>query len=40
LSCARPTALIAGKTGARFNVEIDRIERHVHLPIVSLRRAA
>jgi len=38
--CALPHALIAGKPGARFDVEVEHIHGHAHLPIVRLRRAA
>ena len=39
-SCALPHALIAGKSGARFNVQVERFGGHTHLPIVKLQRAA
>jgi hypothetical protein len=38
--CALPNALIAGKPSARFNVQIERLGGHAHLPIVRLQRAA
>ncbi len=38
--CARPQVLVAGAPGAPFNVELERLDGHVHLPIVRLRRAA
>jgi putative transposase len=38
--CATPRVLIAGTPGARFHVEVERINGQVHLPIVRLRRAA
>jgi hypothetical protein len=38
--CARPQALVAGKPGDRFDIEIEYIGGHAHLPIVRLRRAA
>ena len=38
--CALPHALVAGKPGARFNVELERLGGHAHLPIVRLSRAA
>jgi transposase InsO family protein len=38
--CARPHALVAGKPGARFDIEIERIGGHAHLPVVRLMRAA
>ena len=38
--CARPRVLVAGKPGARFHVEIERVDGQRHLPIVRLRRAA
>jgi hypothetical protein len=38
--CAAPPVLVAGKPGARFNVELERADAQVHLPIVRLRRAA
>jgi len=38
--CALPHALVAGKPGARFDVEVEHVAGHAHLPIVRLRRAA
>jgi hypothetical protein len=38
--CAWPQALMAGKPGARFDLEIEHMAGHAHLPIVQLRRAA
>jgi putative transposase len=38
--CARPQVLVAGRPGARFHVEVERINGQVHLPVVRLRRAA
>jgi hypothetical protein len=38
--CSRPHALVAGKPGVRFDVEIESVSGHAHLPIVRLRRAA
>ena len=38
--CALPHALMAGKPGARFNVHVERLGGHAHLPIVRLQRAA
>ena len=38
--CARPHSLVAGKPGARFNIEIEHIDRQPQLPIIRLRRAA
>jgi len=38
--CALPHALVAGKPGARFNLEVEHVAGHAHLPIVRLRRAA
>jgi hypothetical protein len=37
--CALPRVLIAGKSGVRFDVEVERIAGHAHLPIIRLRRA-
>jgi putative transposase len=39
-ACALPHALIAGKSGLRFNVQVERLGGHAHLPIVRLQRAA
>jgi transposase InsO family protein len=38
--CAQPHALVAGKPGARFDVEVERIDGRRELPIIRLRRAA
>jgi transposase InsO family protein len=38
--CARPHALVAGKPGARFDIEVEHVAGHSQLPIVRLRRAA
>lgn len=38
--CARPQALVAGKPGARFDIEVEHVGGHAHLPIVRLCRAA
>jgi len=38
--CALPHALVAGKPGARFDLEVEHVAGHAHLPIVRLRRAA
>ena len=38
--CAKPRVLVAGNPGARFHVELRRVQGQVHLPIVRLRRAA
>ena len=38
--CALPHALVAGKPGARFDVEVEHVAGHAHLPIIRLRRAA
>ena len=38
--CAAPITLVAGKPGARFEIEVERLDGHVQLPIVRLRRAA
>jgi hypothetical protein len=38
--CARPQVLVAGRPGARFHVELERIDGQLHLPIIRLRRAA
>ena len=32
--------LVAGKPGARFDLEVEHVGGHAHLPIVRLRRAA
>jgi len=37
---ALPNALVAGKPGARFDVEIEHVDGHAHLPIIRLLRAA
>jgi hypothetical protein len=33
-------ALVAGKPGARFEVEIERLDGRLQLPIIRLHRAA
>ena len=38
--CARPWALVKGKPGARFELELEFFAARGHLPIVALRRAA
>jgi hypothetical protein len=38
--CARPQVLVAGKPGAQFDVEVERADGQVHLPINRLHRAA
>jgi putative transposase len=38
--CAKPQVLVAGSPGARFDVDLERIARHAHLPVIGLRRAA
>src|SRR5205823_5595903 len=38
--CALPHALVAGKPGARFNVEVEHLNGHVNLPVIKIRRAA
>jgi hypothetical protein len=38
--CASPHALVAGKSGARLEVEVEHFQGHAHLPIIRLRRAA
>ena len=38
--CAGPHALIAGTPGARFDLDVERLGGHTHLPIITLRRAA
>ena len=38
--CALPHARMAGKPGARFHVQVERLGGHAHLPIVRLQRAA
>jgi hypothetical protein len=38
--CALPHALVAGKPGAWFDMEVEHVAGHAHLPIVRLRRAA
>jgi hypothetical protein len=39
-ACARPQALVAGKPGACFAIEVERCLGHVHLPIIRLERSA
>ena len=38
--CARPHTLSAGIPGARFDMEVEHLHGHTHLPIIRLRRAA
>ena len=38
--CARPQVLVAGQPGSRFHLELERVDGHIHLPLVRLRRAA
>ena len=38
--CAKPQALIAGKSGQRFEMTVDFFRKRRHLPIVTLKRAA
>ncbi len=38
--CARPQVLVAGQPGARFDLHVDYLAGHKHLPIIMLRRAA
>jgi len=38
--CARPHALVGGKPGTRFDVEVEHVDGQKKLPIVRLRRAA
>jgi putative transposase len=38
--CASPHVLVAGKPGARLEVEVEHFHGHAHLPIIRLRRAA
>jgi hypothetical protein len=38
--CALPHALVGGKPGARFDIEVEHIDGHSQLPIIRLRRAA
>jgi hypothetical protein len=38
--CTKPHALVAGKPGARFNMEIEHLDGHAQLPIIRLHRAA
>ena len=38
--CALPHALVAGKPGARFDVEVERLNGYEQLPVIRLRRAA
>jgi hypothetical protein len=38
--CAKPQVLVAGSRGARFAVEVERLDPEMHLPVVRLRRAA
>jgi putative transposase len=38
--CASPQVLIAGRAGAEFTLEVSHVGGRMHLPIVTLRRAA
>ncbi len=38
--CAKPHALVAGKAGTRFNMEVEHLDGYAQLPIIRLRRAA
>ena len=38
--CALAHALVGGKPGARFNLEVEHLDGHAQLPIIRLRRAA
>ena len=38
--CALPHALVAGKPGSRFNIEVEHVDGLAQLPIIRLRRAA
>jgi transposase InsO family protein len=38
--CARPYALVGGNPGARFNIEVERVDGQPQLPVIRLRRAA
>jgi putative transposase len=38
--CALPHALVAGKPGARFDIEVEHVAGHAHLPIIKLQRVA
>ena len=38
--CALPHSLVAGKPGARFDIEVEHVDGHSQLPIIRLRRAA
>jgi hypothetical protein len=35
-----PIALVAGKPGARFDMEVEHLDSYVALPIIRLHRAA
>ena len=37
---AGPQALVAGKPGTRFDIEVEHIGGHAYLPVVRLRRVA
>ena len=37
--CAGPNVQVNGKAGARLTMNVSRLQRRAHLPIVSLRRA-
>ncbi len=38
--CAKPHTLVAGKPGARFDVEVEHLDGYEQLPVIRLRRAA
>jgi hypothetical protein len=38
--CARPHALVAGRPGTQFDMQVEHIDGHKQLPIIRLRRAA
>jgi transposase InsO family protein len=38
--CASPKALVAGRIGAGFEIDVERFAGHAHLPVVRLRRVA
>jgi putative transposase len=38
--CAKPQTLVAGQPGDRFELNIERLKRRNHLPVVTLTRAA
>ena len=39
-SCARPRVLVAGQPGDRFVLQVQRLGRRPHLPVITLQRAA